>query len=76
MNKLFRVTKRIDPEWGASRVEFTKYFEAPQKSDVEYYVRQTYGKAGWYSYDREEIVYEIEEVEPIKIAGRCDDDYW
>jgi hypothetical protein len=63
MKKLFKVKKVSEPEYGASTVEFVKYFTAGCRETVETIVEARYGKAKYYAYDREETKYEITELE-------------
>jgi hypothetical protein len=60
--KLFKVTKVTRPEWGRDTIEFEKYFLAVSQDTVRAVVEDRYGKARYYSGDREEVVYEIEEM--------------
>jgi hypothetical protein len=63
MRKLFKVEKRIVPEWGASEKVFVKYFLACQEDTVRSVVYERYGKPHYCEYDRQEVDYEITEVE-------------
>lgn len=64
--KLFRATKRVEPEWGKSSTEWIQYFDAPSREVVEQVLTARYGKLDrYYRYDesRERIIIEEIEVE-------------
>lgn len=61
--KFFKVTKIARPEWGKDRIEFVKYFEASSEETVRAVVRERYGVNRYFACDREEVVYEFEELQ-------------
>ncbi len=60
--KLFKVEKRIVPEWGRGHIEWTKYFLALDLETVRLTVHERYGSPQYYEYDREEVQYDFEEL--------------
>jgi hypothetical protein len=69
--KLFKVEKRIVPEWGETETEWVKYFLAHSQETVDSVVRDRYGFNGrlnhYYDYDREEFRITITEIEDVEI---------
>jgi hypothetical protein len=66
--KLFRVKMYVEPEWGQVRTEWVKYYFAPNLDTVRSHVYETFGKPRYYSLDREEVKYNIEET-PVTVLG-------
>ncbi len=67
---LFKVVKRIEPEWGKDRIEWVKYFTAPDDETVRQMVRERYGGDRYYSMDRISEKYSIESVEYEALDSR------
>jgi hypothetical protein len=69
--KLFRVEKRLIPEWGEAETEWVKYFLAHSEATVDSVVRDRYGVIGrlehWYDYDRTEMKITITEIEDVEV---------
>lgn len=72
--KLFRVEQYVVPEWGRNRTEWVKYFLAPDEETVKKTVYERYGRPRYYSMDREELTYSIEEVQFETLDRRVEDD--
>jgi hypothetical protein len=68
-NKLFKVEQYAIPEWGASVVEWTRYFLAENEGVVRQTVHERFGKPRYYSGDRVEVTYIVTEV-PFETLDR------
>lgn len=65
--KTFKVEKQSVPSYGATQIDFVKYFKADNIDALRTYLHQTFGKPTYYRHEETETKYRIEEIQVIKI---------